>query len=688
MGTLHGRRAIPRASFLRAAAIAIGALAFFSINRSAAQSDSSAFADPAEDHFLESEDGDEDNTPLAEEFDERSAEKPGMNGAGEDMLSSLPGIPSPLAHAIVLRGRAAPFRAWEDIAGIPGMDAEALAVLRRYTNLDTANAVAAAPTIRAAVRNRLQQEDRVRRGYRNGSYTGSRLKSLQRLSAGYSDILSATVLLEKDAGEVSLIDHLTGYLRYTGDGILSNLVLGDYTIAAGQGLALWKAYGFSKGRETVTSAKRSMSSKGTASAIHPSASSSEYGYFRGVASEFSAGGLKALFFLSSRALDARIDPDSGTFTSFDESGLHRSASEISHYRTTREEVAGGRVSMELRPGAALLRAGGTAYASRFGRESASTTPYAFTGNRASMLSADIDAHIPGVNLFGEAARSHTGACAFIAGLTVQPFDGAALAILQRNFPADFISLHGYAFGERNGATQNENGTYAGMTVSLPGRVTLRASYDRYRFPGRTATIPQPASGKEAFAELDWRPVPRLSVAVRYRNETKDAKVSAEDESGAAIRAIVGRRQRGARAEAAFAPSDRVSFRARHEIVRVDYGGTIQDERGELITFEGRWSPGPEFQLSARITSFTTSSYDARLYSYEMDAPGLPNIGLLYGNGLRMAFTLRLTLFPAAVLFVKYGQTIQRGAEKIGSGWDAVEGDRLGKFTAQLDIAWR
>ena len=85
------------------------------------------------------------------------------------------------------------------------------------------------------------------------------------------------VLTDKDAGEKNLNEFTSAHFFVKDLGHLKNLAIGDYYLEFGQGLALWNAYGFSKGADAVYPVKKSERK------IVPYTSSSENNFLRGAA---------------------------------------------------------------------------------------------------------------------------------------------------------------------------------------------------------------------------------------------------------------------------------------------------------------------------------------------------------------------------------------------------------------------
>ena len=190
--------------------------------------------------------------------------------------------------------------------------------------------------ISVSLRSRLSLVLERSRGFDESLFLGSPVKSYQRMNMK-SGRFEGGLVLAKDAGERRVDDFKSGYIRMANIGPLGKLVLGDYFIEEGEGIALWRGFDFGKGGGVVSSIKRS------GRGIVPYRSSNENAFLRGAAAEFNLNRVLITLFYSRRSLSG--SRDSTGSVSLYTSGIYRTAALASMRDAVRENLAGlrGRV---------------------------------------------------------------------------------------------------------------------------------------------------------------------------------------------------------------------------------------------------------------------------------------------------------------------------------------------------------
>ncbi|HEV8538112.1 MAG TPA: hypothetical protein VGR15_04220, partial [Bacteroidota bacterium] len=292
-----------------------------------------------------------------------------------------------------------------------------------------------------AVRSRISRRFQEAKGFTDASYAGSSLKSYQRMLLRLTGGLSGGILFTKDPGEQRFNDFNSWNLAFSNAGWLQKAVAGDFRIEAGQGVSLWRGYDFSKGGEVISPAVRRV--RGLVSSL----STDEVNYFRGLAVSARFGSLSLLAFWSNRHLGASID-SSGEVTSLYGSGYFRTKSEQARRDVLSEKLYCMRSTIEL-DGTKVV--GVTLYRTAF---SARLSPGG-AGTGYSLAALDYKLSHLSITLFGEWAISNS-VIGGISGVLLAPSQDITLVASVRSYPDEFVSLHGLAFGERTG-TSNELG---------------------------------------------------------------------------------------------------------------------------------------------------------------------------------------------------------------------------------------
>ena len=94
-----------------------------------------------------------------------------------------------------------------------------------------------------------------------------------------------------------------------------------------------------------------------------------------------------------------------------------------------------------------------------------------------------------------------------------------------------------------------------------------------------------------------------------------------------------------------------------------------------------------FPLSVSLqgTWFHTDDYDSRVYASERGLLYTFHTPSFYGRGFRCSARLRYDLNKTFMLLAKFGQTVYRDREAIGSGNDEIPGNRKADLQLQLRI---
>src|SRR5690606_26635564 len=146
----------------------------------------------------------------------------------------------------------------------------------------------------------------------------------------------------------------------------------------------------------------------------------------------------------------------------------------------------------------------------------------FTGEEATTGSVYADLRTRSFQAFGEVARGPGGALGALGGATAEVSNALDVLVIGRHYARDFVSLHGYPFGERNGVGQNETGVYVGFRLRPARTLTVSAYVDQYRFPWLRFAVPRPSGGQEAMLFVEHRPQRWLRYYVQARTETREA----------------------------------------------------------------------------------------------------------------------------------------------------------------------
>lgn len=531
-------------------------------------------------------------------------------------------------------------------------------------------------------------------------YAGSPERVYTRIKATYRRNVSLNLTMEKDPGEIlkwdpdsSLYgyDHVTAHAAISGFGRIKSLIVGDFVAEFGQGLLFWRGLASGKGRETVGPPVRS------GAGLRPYGSTEENRFLRGVAGTLLLSPSVAVSaFASRRSLDASVveaDTSDGLLSNFgsdigvasvSSSGLHRTPTEVARRDALNETLFGGHIGYT----GSSVRLGAVGYTATFDPPllpgDQTYERFDLAGETVTFVSLFGTAFVSDYLLFGEVASNTDGATAAAGGVSANLGRAARAVVSARYFPKDFDSPHAFAFGERNGTTQNESGIYTGLQLRPSRRIRIAGYFDQYWFPWSRFGVARPTRGNEALLVFEHRPRRWLSYYVQAKTETKEAGDLVTDD----FRILNGVREetrQSVRAHGEYQFSKRLTVRGRVEGTRFFEAGE-PSEYGLLIYQDIRWVPWSPLRLDGRLMMFDTDSFNARVFAYEYDLRYTFSIPAFSGQGQRAYVMASWAPTPDVTIQIKYGVTRIERVTSVGSGLDETEGNRLRELRMQL--FWR
>jgi Helix-hairpin-helix motif len=518
-------------------------------------------------------------------------------------------------------------------------------------------------------RSRTKDELQTTKGFTENKFAGSNLNLYNRIQVKMNDNYQFGILTDKDAGEKKINEFTSAHFFAKDVGYIKNLVVGDYYLEFGQGLALWNAYGFSKGADAVYPVKKSERK------IVPYTSSSENNFLRGIAGTIDFNPLSVSLFYSKNKFDANIDEATGEITSTPLTGLHRTDTEISERKTGEETLIGGRIDFTNKN---LFKVGILHYQSSFNHAFQPSSVYDINGNRFNYTSTAYDIFFSDIDFFGEAVYDGTSV-ASINNLQLSFNKNLQFVSSVRSYPRNFVNLHGFSFGERSGAGANEFGIYNGLKWRLPFGI-INFYYDQFKFPYANFDNPLPSEGNEIFIELDSKPFNKVETLIRYKNERKELSFALEDD-----KLILMRERENFRFEITYGISKQLRWKTRFEYNIYSVKDADLYENGFLFFQDLRFVPTSNLNIYGRIVFFKTDSFNSAIYEYENDLTGILTNVAMYGEGIRTYLVIRYKMLSHFTLSCKYSETYKPKEKTLGSGYSEIDGNLDNRINLQLDM---
>ena len=574
-----------------------------------------------------------------------------------------------------------------ELGMVYGFTEETIRVLIPYVVVGSNEAVNFTGRIHHEITVRTQRILEKSRGYqKNGQhkrqYPGNPWNYYARYGLEAAGHIKAGITLEKDPGEDFFkgsnpqgFDFHSAFITLDEVGPLQTLVLGDFRPQFGQGLTLWSGFSTGKSSLALNVAKRQ-------DVVRAFTSSDENGMFRGMAATVKAGNIKFTGFYSSVRKDANITDTLPTgmvcFSSFQESGYHRTTAEAADENSVRVNSVGGNIHFRgnrLKVGTTVV------YYALDKNMQAGDQPkdlYDFSGNRLLNWGLDYNANFGRVQLFGETAISNQS-WATINGSLFNASKYASFVLLYRYYMPGYFNFNSAAFSEGS-ANSNEKGMYAGTVVHPYRNWKVSAYADIFRFPWLKYQVSAPSSGTDYLVETEFSPGD-VTMYLRWRYEDNPFDM----QSDSLWVAVVGSKIRNSlRVHIAVPLNDRITLQGRLEANWVNSSGDAPD-RGFMcyqnVDYVLKKVP---IVLNFRFAWFSTGSYNSRIYAYEQDiVPGF-SFSPLYTEGFRTYLMARYD--SGAMSFrIRLAQTHFIHETTIGSGYDEIESNTRNEIKIQLAV---
>jgi hypothetical protein len=522
----------------------------------------------------------------------------------------------------------------------------------------------------------------------NTRYTGSPWYTYVRYRYARTGAFSFGLNLEKDAGEKAWYwnpsrqifgpDFTSFHAQILNRGKLKNLIIGDFQLQVGQGLALGAGFSFGKGAEVIRTTYRSTTG------IRPYTSSVEANYFRGIAATYQLTNQIAFTSFFSRMKrdgnpSSTEEGDEQSVASLPISGYHRTPQERLTQNTIVEQNTGIHVlftptKKHAQIGITTLH---TLYNIDLQKKDVPYHLFEFSGNQNLLLSIHADYRWRNFHFFTEGAQSKSNGKGMVAGMIVGLGKQLDFSVLLRHYDPHFHSFYGHSFAESTRPI-NENGHYFGIRYTPIRQFQISIFHDFFRFPWLKYQINSPSQGHQNYLHFLWKPNKKALVYAMMQVKHKAHNFSTTHQ-----------------------PTVSVSNTIRHTaLINFDYKiplkytlrtrvqwGSFQYENQSaatgMVLLQDITLHLKKWELSGRIAFFKSDDYDSRLYVYEKDILYAFSIPAYYNTGNRHYLMTRYTLNKNLKIWVRWSQTRYQNIDKISSGLNEISGNKRSEFKMQL-----
>ncbi len=533
-------------------------------------------------------------------------------------------------------------------------------------------------------------EDQVGYASENPAYLGDKNAYTARYRYNYENRLKYGFILEKDAGEEFFngsnnngFDYISAHFYLKDHSkFLKDLAIGDYTVSLGQGLIAHNDFGAGKS-SWVNDIKLG------GRPIKAYNSVAENFYNRGVAARVApTDNIDVTVFGSYTNKDANIQIDTSdasdpqvTFSSFQNSGYHRTALEVEKEKEITELRYGAIVKYHTDRFHISANVQHQDFQEPWQVSENLASLYRFRGMTLTNTSIDYGYRYKNFNFFGEVAKSFPGGTAHLHGLLLGLDRHVSMSLLYRNYRPDYHAVLPNAFGEL-GSVNNEAGLYFGIEVRPVYAWRFRAYADLWSHPWVRFGSDGPTTGREYLARIDFIIKRKLNIYMQYFYEHKYSNYSG---SIAKIDAPEAQTRQKLRFHVSNTISKGLELRSRLEFTRFEQG---ERSNGVALMQDIIYKPiGLPISFTGRVVLFDTDDYDSRVYAYENDILYEFYIPAYFYQGIRYYLNVRYKANNLITAELRYANTRYTNRDIVGSGTELINGDTRSDIKAQLKFSF-
>jgi len=648
------------------AVLITGFLVILFTEKNCAQTDSSAFTlEPVIDEFYEISASEAENSSIYNYFYRLSEDKTEINKADIYALIKIPFMDFATAKSIInYRNEYGYIFSPGELTSIRGIDTTIIRYIAPFITVNYktigSNEDVRPDEGRAYFRSRWSEDVQKSKGFMENKFEGSRLRSYQKTGGSFGKNYSFAIIAEKDAGELSYFDHTSFYFAVKETGIINKLIIGNYIAGFAQGLALGGLYPQYINFDAAANFNRSDNG------FIPFSGAAENLFLRGTAGSFNYKNFNCAVFISNNKCDAVSDTN-GIITSIPATGLHRTESENRNKKILRETVYGGSIEYKF----PFVKTGLLFYQSDFSKSLGLRNNT--RGNIFNIGSLFYNAVWDDVSIAGEAACDGRN-FSHINSISALASKGVAFVLSVRDYAEDFFSPHSGAFGKQG--ADNQFGVFAGVKIKTSiGAINFSCDNSKTKIPSSADVFPD----KENTILLGYSSGKILPAEIEIRSSLNSRENTV---NGLSMTERTGRFKISVKKQLA---AD-IILREQLYYTNRSLKPSGKSESGFAIMQDIDCSISRSLRISARAVWFNTASFNSAVYTFEKDMPGIMLNQALYGRGVKCFVMLAFVPAENTRLTLKYSSLYKPDFESIGSGYDEIEGNTLGRLSFQADIS--
>lgn len=508
-------------------------------------------------------------------------------------------------------------------------------------------------------------------------YLGNSWGQLTRYRGQLNTYLRVGALIQKDAGESNYLDFKSLFIEIKPNRWFNKIIIGDFINQWGQGLVQAGGFSLGKSYESIKATQ-----KFHLGAI-PYTSSGENSFYRGINIHFHLGSFYFQVFNSFRNLDASLSLDTTQnlkkINSWKEDGYHRTLTELSHQENVEEIAMGGSVQWIHKSTnfAVQLNQSTTIFSLEKAKSTITHKVQTWAGNQVRNYSLSFQWPINNAQITGEFAWMHENHFSLIQGMAIAASKKMDLSYLFRYYAPSYYSPKAQGIGEGSD-TNNEMGIFIGNQFAFNKRNKLSSYLDIFKFPGVKYQVSQSNSwGWELLSRYQWEKRGKYTFFGQLKWTSKQNDISRTNLTLTRIHLLQ------TSLDLHQFKAKKLDFHTR--IMTCLLIGSNTFETGLLVLQDVKYQIR-NLGIQVRIGFVSSSSYDSRLYAYEIGVPLSFSLPAYYGHGFRNCVVLDYKLAKNYNLSLKIGRTNYLDRDEIGSSLDLIKGSHKTDVTLQCQFS--
>ena len=518
-------------------------------------------------------------------------------------------------------------------------------------------------------------------------YLGDPNRYYLRYRFNHANKLSFGITADKDPGEEFFtgnnpngFDFYSAHLYASNIGIIKQIAIGDFHAQFGQGLTFWSGFSYRKTADALNVIRYGRK-------LTPYASRNENNFLRGAGTTIQIKDFQFTAFFSNKKIDANLslsdtlNAETKSFTSFQESGLHRTPGEIADKKSISEQITGANLSWSnntLKLGSRIIH---SKYSTQFSGNKQLYQKFQLDTNQWYNAGLDANILLKNINIFGEASISSNGGWAYLAGALLQLDDRFSISVIQRNFQPNYLSTYANSFGERSD-NNNEKGIYIGAKVDIANGFIFTGYVDRYQFDWLSFNADGPLKGLDYMLRLQWQINRNLTVYSRYRKEIQTTNNKLEQQ----INSLTNTHRNYLRFHLTHVVSSKFKINTRIELSQSQSPSFTNNEKGKgFVAYQDIQYNfmNSKSTLTGRLAMFDVDNYNARIYAYENDVLYYFSVPAFYNRGTRTFLVYHFKPNRKIEFWTKISRTFFSNKNTISSGNELIKGQNKTEVRVQI-----